>query len=229
VYEVRFYKGDYGERQRRANADQAKAYVEHHFNSSSSPMANYAVVITGSNASQTSRNWGRWYTQATSREFDVPIGGDQGIKVGGYDGRGDGNLKHTNMPAILLEPLFASNPRHADIIRSEDGQMRMARVLVDSVRRFFPDGGLIAFSVGHKYKTSNPDDRGANLVGGGSEAEFAEKVLLKAEAMLHGITAPEEGRHLRVVKGEEVLLDDVIDEDALLVWDPERCLLRIVE
>jgi len=229
VYEVRFYKGDYGERQRRANADQAKAYVEHHFNSSSSPMANYAVVITGSNASQTSRNWGRWYTQATSREFDVPIGGDQGIKVGGYDGRGDGNLKHTNMPAILLEPLFASNPRHADIIRSEDGQMRMARVLVDSVRRFFPDGGLIAFSVGHKYKTSNPDDRGANLVGGGSEAEFAEKVLLKAEAMLHGISAPEEGRHLRVVKGEEVLLDDVIDEDALLVWDPERCLLRIVE
>ena len=229
MYEVRFYKGDYGERQRRANADQAKAYVEHHFNSSSSPMANYAVVITGSNASQTSRNWGRWYTQATSREFDVPIGGDQGIKVGGYDGRGDGNLKHTNMPAILLEPLFASNPRHADIIRSEDGQMRMARVLVDSVRRFFPDGGLIAFSVGHKYKTSNPDDRGANLVGGGSEAEFAEKVLLKAEAMLHGITAPEEGRHLRVVKGEEVLLDDVIDEDALLVWDPERCLLRIVE
>ena len=229
MYEVRFYKGDYGERQRRANADQAKAYVEHHFNSSSSPMANYAVVITGSNASQTSRNWGRWYTQATSREFDVPIGGDQGIKVGGYDGRGDGNLKHTNMPAILLEPLFASNPRHADIIRSEDGQMRMARVLVDSVRRFFPDGGLIAFSVGHKYKTSNPDDRGANLVGGGSEAEFAEKVLLKAEAMLHGISAPEEGRHLRVVKGEEVLLDDVIDEDALLVWDPERCLLRIVE
>lgn len=229
MYEVRFYKGDYRERQRRANEDRAKAYVEHHFNSSSSSTAEYAVVITGSNASQTSRNWGRWYAQAISREFDVPIGGDQGIKVGGFNGRGDGNLRHTNMPAILLEPLFVSNPRHADIVRSDDGQMRLARVLVDSIKRFFPDGSLIAFSVGHKYKTSNPNDRGASVVGGGSEAEFAEMVLLKAEAMLHGVTTPEEGRHLRVVKGEETLLDHVVDEDAQLVWDPERCLLRVVE
>ena len=162
----RFHKGDYSERQRRANADQAIAYVEHHFNSSSSPAAEYTVVITGSNASQTSRNWGRWYAQAISREFEVPDGGDAGIMVGGYSGRGDGNLRHTAMPAILLEPLFASNPRHAEIVRSEDGQMPMARVLVDSIKRFFPDGGLIAFSVGHKYKTSNPNDRGAALVGG---------------------------------------------------------------
>ena len=228
MYEVRFYKGDYSERQRSANADQAIAYVEHHFNSSSSPTAEYTVVITGSNASQTSRNWGRWYAQAISREFEVPVGGDQGIMVGGYSGRGDGNLRHTDMPAILLEPLFASNPRHADIVRSEDGQMRLARVLVDSIKRFFPDGGLIAFSVGHKYKTSNPNDRGAALVGGGTEAEFAEKVLQKAEEMLHGVTGPEEGRHLRVVKGEATLLDEVIDEDAQMVWDPERCLLRIV-
>ena len=43
------------------------------------------------------------------------------------------------MPAILLEPLFVSNPRHAEIVRSEDGQMRpRARVLVDSIKRFFP-------------------------------------------------------------------------------------------
>ena len=166
MYEVRFYKGDYSERQRRANVDQAAAYIEHHFNSSSSPTADYTVVITGSNASQTSRNWGRWYARAISREFEVPVGGDQGIMVGGYDGRGDGNLRHTDMPAILLEPLFASNPRHAEMVRSEDGQMPMVRVLVDSIKRFFPDGGLIAFIVGHKDKTSNPNDRGAALVGG---------------------------------------------------------------
>jgi hypothetical protein len=117
----------------------------------------------------------------------VELGGDHGIKVGGYDGRGDDNLRHTDMPAILLEPLFVSNPAHAAIVRSEDGQMRMAQVLVDSIKKFFPTGGLIAFSVGHKYKTSNPADRGAAVVGGGSEAEFAEKVLLKAETMLHEI------------------------------------------
>ena len=88
------------------------------------------------------------------------------------------------MPAILLEPLFASNPQQADIIRNDSGQTRLARVLVESIQRFFPDGGLIAFSVGHKYKTSNPRDLGAALAGGGWEAEFAEKVLVKAKAIL---------------------------------------------
>jgi hypothetical protein len=53
-------------------------------------------------------------------------------------------------------------------------------------------------------------------------------VLLKAEAMLHVVTGPDEERHLRVVQGEETLLDEIIDEDAQVVWDPERCLLRIV-
>jgi hypothetical protein len=229
MYEIRFYEGNYIERQRQANVDGAKAYVEHHFNSSSSTAAGYAVVITGSNASQTSRNWGRWYTQAIHREFDVPIGGDDGIKVGGYSGRGDGNLRHTAMPAILLEPLFVSNPAHAEIARSEDGQRRLAGVLVDSIKRFFPDGGLIAFSVGHKYKTSRPNDRGANVVGGGTEADLAERVLLEAQAMLQQDVAPQPGRQLRVVRGNEVLLAQTIDEDATLVFDPERGLLRIVE
>jgi hypothetical protein len=53
-------------------------------------------------------------------------------------------------------------------------------------------------------------------------------VLRKAEEMLQGVTSPEAERHLRVVKGEATLLDEVIDEDAQMVWDPERCLLRIV-
>lgn len=228
MYEVRFYKGDYITRQRQANSDRAIAYVEQHFNSSASPNAGYVVVITGSNASHVSRNWGRWYSQAIHREFGVPIGGDDGIKVGGFNGRGDGNLKHTAMPAILLEPLFVSNPAQAAIARSEDGQIRMARVLVDSIERFFPGGGLIAFSVGHKYKTSNPNDRGAAVVGGGTEADIAEQVLLKAQAMLQASVGAPEGRHLRVMRGDTVLLDERLDEDAEIVWDPERSVMRIV-
>ena len=95
MYKVRFYKGDYSERQRQANEEQCVAYVEHHFNSSHSPTANYTVVITGANASQTSRNWGRWYAQAIAREFSVPLGGDQpeagvdeslGARDGGFAG-----------------------------------------------------------------------------------------------------------------------------------------------
>ena len=227
VYSVRIYKGDYPERQRQANADKCVAYVEHHFNSSESPAASYAVAITGANASQTSRNWGRWYAQAVAREFGVPVGGEQGIVVGGYDGRGDYNLRFTDMPAILLEPLFASNPQHAGILRSDEGQTRLATILCDSIQRFFQNGGRIGFSVGHKYKTSRPNDRGAPVAGGGWEADFAEAVLLKAKAQLEGISAPQEERVVRVVQGESELWRYTVDADADLRWDPVRGVLRI--
>lgn len=227
LYSVKLYKGDYLARQKQANADCCVAYVEHHFNSSESPTASYAVALTGANASQTSRNWGRWYAQAVAREFGVPVGGEQGIVVGGYDGRGDYNLRFTDMPAILLEPLFASNPQHAATLRSDDGQARLASILCDSIQRFFQKGGLIGFSVGHKYKTSRPNDRGAPVAGGGWEADFAEAVLQKARAQLEGIGAPEEERIVRVVRGEKELWRYTVDADADLRWDPVRGVLRI--
>jgi hypothetical protein len=227
MYEVRFYRGDYRQRQLAANADNCVAYVEHHFNSAASPGAGYAVVVCGSNASQTSRNWGRWYAEAIGREFDVKVGGDQGILVGGFNGRGDDNLRYTDMPAVLLEPLFASNPAQADWIRSESGQTRLARVLVDSLRRFFQKGGRIAFSVGHKYKTAAPADRGAAVAGGGSEADYAEAVLLKAKAMLEAVAEPQTERRVRVMIGDDEVWSGAIDADAEVSWDGLRGVLRI--
>lgn len=227
MYTVRFYKGDYVERQRQANADGCVAYVEHHFNSSSSADAGYALVVVGSNASQTSKNWGRWYANAVAREFGIKLGGDDGIKVGGFDGRGDANLRHTTMPALLLEPLFASNPKHADWIRGNDGQERLARILCESAQRFFQSGGLIGFSVGHKYKESAPNDRGAAVVGGGTEADFAEQVMKKAKAMLEGVTVAPGPRTVRVMQGDHLLWSGQVDEDADVTWDPVRGLLRV--
>ena len=227
MYEIRLYKGDYRDRQRQANADGCVGYVEHHFNSSSSPTANYAVCITGANASQTSKNWGRWYSAAVSREFDIPMGGDQGIKVGGYGGRGDFNLRFTAMPAILLEPLFASNPQHAQWIRGEAGQARLARIISDSIQRFFQEGGLIGFSVGHKYKNSNPDDRGAAVFGGGTEADNAEAVLERAKVLLEQVGTLQAEREIKVYQGEEQLWAQKIDEDADVTWDPDRGVLNI--
>ncbi|BBO89452.1 N-acetylmuramoyl-L-alanine amidase [Desulfosarcina ovata] len=228
MYTVKFYKGDYSKRQNDANQDKAVAYVEHHFNSFTAT-SNYAVVITGSNASTTSKNWGRWYAREVAEHFGIPVGGDNGIKVGGFGGRGDGSIKHTDMPAVLLEPLFASNPQHAEIIRSESGQSALAQILVESIRRFFPDGGLIAFSVGHKYKDSSPHDRGAPLAGRGNEADFAEKVLEKAQALLLAADHPAEGRIVRVMQGDTLLFEKRIDEDAVVTWSSGRDLLFIPE
>jgi hypothetical protein len=229
MYKVKFYKGDYRERQLKANADGAVGYVEQHFNSADFPTASYSVVVVGSNASTTSCNWGRWYSAAVSKEFNTKTSGDNGIAVGGFEGRGDGNVKYTKMPAILLEPLFASNPKHAEIIRSESGQQRLAQVLVESIQRFFPEGGLIAFSVGHKYKTSNPNDRGASVTGGGDEADFAELVLQKAESLLTGIVALQTERTIRVMQGDKVISTHIIDDDANVIWDAVRGVLRIID
>lgn len=227
MYQVKFYKGDYLQRQQQANADEAVAYVEHHFNSSASEQANYAVVVVGSNASQTSRNWGRWYARGIAEQFGTQVAGDAGILVGGWNGRGDGNLKHTKMPALLLEPLFASNAQQAELIRSASGQAALARVLAESIRRFFPDGGLIAFSVGHKYKTSSPKDRGAALAGGGTEADYAEKVLEQAAKLLDQAAPEPQPRKLRVMQGDKLLFETRVDEDAVLVWSSDRNLLFI--
>jgi N-acetylmuramoyl-L-alanine amidase len=182
-YLVQFFKGDYHQRQESANAQKCVAYVEQHFNSGRASDG-YSAAVTARNASAKSMEWGRAYAKAIAREFNCKVGGDDGIAVGGFGGRGNENLCYTNMPAILLEPLFASDPVQAALIRSDSGQERLARVLVATIRQFFPEGGLIAFSVGHKYKTSHPEDRGTEVVGGGLEADFAELVLQKAEKLL---------------------------------------------
>lgn len=185
TYKVQFFWGDYTDRQRSANAAEAICYIEHHFNSSV-VTAHGTEVIVGSNSGTTSRNWAALYAAKVSAAIgtDVRSPGTKGVIVGGYSGRGDGNLRSTKMPAILVEPCFVSNPAEAAIVKSEEGQNKLAKALADSIREMFPDGGLVAFSVGHKGKESNPHDMGAAVYGGGTEAEYAEIVLNKAKALL---------------------------------------------
>ena len=181
-WEVRFYTGDYKERQRQANIDGAVCYVEQHFNASSNPDANYAMVVVANNASQKSKSWGLHYALKASELFDIR---NNRLSIGGIGGRGNGNLIYTSMPAILLEPCFISNPEQARLMLEDSYQDKLAKVLADSIRVFFPDGGLVAFSIGHVGKTSNPNDRGASVAGSDlMESDIATKVMQKARKML---------------------------------------------
>ena len=238
MYDVRFYKGNYSWRQKQANRDRCDAYVEHHFNAASKT-SNYSVVVTGYNASGKSKKWGRWYANQVGQQFNVPVAGNSGILIGGFNGRGNGNLKHTNMPAILLEPLFVSNPTHAEWVRSEAGQDKLAKILVDSIIEFFPDGSKIGFSIGHKYKTSRPKDRGAAVYGGGTEADYAEIVMEKAKVILEtydpskvtvseAVTEEEVSDDIRVIKdGKELWVYKDVDEDDYVTWDEINHILYI--
>lgn len=183
-YRILWVRGDYRARQLEANAAKAVLYVEQHFNAlaiddPASMARNRALCVVASNAGKRTREIAADYLARICREFGI---GSDGVIVGPE--RGNWNLYYAKAPAILLEPLYASDPTQAAWIRSEEGQDRLAAVLVDWIRANFPDGGKVAFSVGHKYKTSLPKDRGANVIGGGSEADYAERVLKKAEALL---------------------------------------------
>jgi len=192
LYKVKFYTGEYAQRQRAANRDGAVCYAEQHMNSGSTT-ADYTVAVVATNASQKSKDWARYYAKSVAKHFQIKVAneggdvGDDGLFVGGWDGkRGNANLSETAMPAVLLEPLFAGNPKHAAWIRSEQGRVALARILAESIKRFFPKGGLVAFSVGHRYKPSNPHDRGAPVHGSLklAEADYSEMILLEAMRML---------------------------------------------
>lgn len=219
-YKVKFYKGEYRERQRNASRDRAVCYVEHHFNMTAD--RNTSCVIVGSNASRKSIEFGRDYVEIVSQHFGTKPSGDRGVVKGGYEGRGNGNVYYADCPAILLEPLFCGNPKHVAAIKSEQGQSTLAECLVFAIKQNFPEGGLVAFSVGHKYKTSKPKDRGAALLGGGSEADYAEKVLLKAAALLTQQVKIED--EAVAVKFSE---DDETDVEPFLVQSPAMLPLQV--
>jgi hypothetical protein len=195
MYTVRWYKGDYITRQKLANRDKAAVYIEHHFNGGSAT-ATYALANVGTNAGRTSKALAGTYVENVCKAFGTKPANNSfatdGVSVGGYRLRGNNNLVHTDMPAILCEPLFASNPDHAAIIRSEDGQNKLAECLVSAIKHIIPEG-LVAFSVGHKYRASKPFDLGVPLANRpahltereDAEAVYAEIVLKKAEALLN--------------------------------------------
>lgn len=193
MYTCKIYGGGYYARQMAANKDKAIAYFEQHFNSATSPSARYSSVVVANNCSQTSLDWAKNYLVILSEQMGInpPNGG--GILVGGYQGRGNFNLKFTDMPAILGEPCFVSNPEQAELVKSEEGRQGLAQVLADSIKMTFPDGGLIGFSVGHKYKDDKPNDRGASVIGEDpnpddnislNEADHAEDVIQRAIQLL---------------------------------------------
>lgn len=182
------HRRDYRERQEYANEQNCDLYVEHHFNASAYDKPgiqdNPSLCVVASNASRTSKDIASTYSAKVAYQFGVKDSGAVQVK---FKGRGDYNLRYTNMPALILEPLFVSDEELAVIAQSDVGQEQLAQILVDTIREHFPAGGTIAFSVGHKFKVSSPYDRGAPVAGTNGkvgEADLAEPVLRLAARML---------------------------------------------
>lgn len=179
--------GDYYPRQRIANAAKAVCYAEQHLNSSARPGATYALAIVASNASAKSQAWAADYVRRVCCEFGTLPGiTANGVDVRGIGKAGYGNLVLTAMPAILCEPMFANHPEQAEMLRTDECQARLASILTMSIVDAFPQGGLVALSVGHIGRRSSPFDRGAPLAGlpPETEAGICTRIVDRAQALL---------------------------------------------
>lgn len=178
---------DYRDRQLYANARGADCYIEGHYNANlydkPGTQDNPASCLVASNSGTKTREMAAFFAAQVSQTFGYPNGGCVVTEPGDA---GYWNLYYVKGNSLLLEPLYVSDPEQALMAQSELGQDRIAEIINGMVRKFYPDGGVIALSVGHKYKVSSPYDRGAPVVGtdGLGEADLAELYMKKAAVLL---------------------------------------------
>jgi hypothetical protein len=174
------------ERQEAANADGACCYVEQHLNSCDSPTPSYGMVLLGHNASSESEVWASYYAHLLAL-YPAIIGGTKVHKLAAHE-RGDVCIEYTDMPAILVEPCFVSNPKQVEWLIAE-GMDELGRILAESIKEHFKGDALVedvivAFSIGHRYRGTH--DEGAPVIGHPdlSEGHFAQQILLAAARLL---------------------------------------------
>jgi len=185
-YEVLFVTGDYKHRQVFANGLRLDLYIEYHFNYYSGA-TNYTLCKINKSNKQLAKDFARLHAKNVSEHFDIPLyhiddnpDAQNGVVVSSRPGRNNYNISLLSAPAVILEPMFLSNPDHLRILFQEGGIEDLANILTSSIREVLPDSSRIGFSVGHKYQRANPMDRGAAAYSKSefTEADLSEKVLL---------------------------------------------------
>jgi len=182
-------KGDYTgkrERQKQAAAEKCDIVIEFHFNSSNNPAASGTEV------------WHRQYS-FPSRHLAVILHDritalgfkPRGVKSAIPDSRASFiNAYPVDCLVVLLEPAFISNSTDAQKLHQDGFLPKLAEAIVSGIKDFIKTTSyrkfeIIGLSVGHKYKTSNPADRGARCIFGDFEADHAESLAkLVADLLL---------------------------------------------
>ncbi len=182
MYNIQFYCAHTLECQSQANTDKCTAYVQAQFNISNNPNDNYTSVAVGSNASQLSKHWAKQYANGICDDFNTSLGGNGGVLIGGNSGENELDLIYTQMPAILVKPLFATNPLHAEWIKTKSAQLRLARNLAKSIISLFPNGGLIGF------RLAGYDEERGNNKSPFNTGQYSDMVLRQTVLLLQANT-----------------------------------------
>jgi hypothetical protein len=177
-------KGDYvdhHERQEQARQAGCRLVVEFHFNS------NGSTAIGGETWYKPGDTFSRQVAsdiRSRHHTIGLPLHGDGPHAA--VQGTRASWIRHYDQGAILLEPLFVSNPGQAAWIHEAANVVRLAEQVAEAIVNATQDSDVIGLSVGHRYKTTNPHDEGAPCRGGDDEADHNEALCNKVAELLSG-------------------------------------------
>ena len=163
-------------RQAQAKAAGCALSIEFHFNSNGRDAKHSGVYFKHQDAR--SEAAATLFQDGFDRLFADKPGWGGSTKDSSEDGGRSSFIDRYSQPAVLIEPLFVSNPDQAAWIHDDDNVGLLARVVADALIAATADGDLIGLSIGHLGKDSSPGDRGAACCLGDTEATHGSKLAL---------------------------------------------------
>ena len=116
-----------------ANQSACNIFVSIHFNSSSSPLAQGIEVFFSEAGEKTrSKSSKKLADSILSRVIRRTSASSRGVKRGNFY-----VIRETNMPSVLVEGGFISNPEERSFLKSRDYQEKIARGIADGIDSYF--------------------------------------------------------------------------------------------
>jgi hypothetical protein len=173
-------KGDYvgnHERQMQASKANCRLVISFHFNAHNNPKTSGSEVFSNGKGDAD-------YIAAKLLHIITSVLGTKSRGVKKAEGSRAGFLRFYHCPAILLEPCFITNPDEANLVHDVQVIRKLGEAIADALVKWLPFDAVIGIDIGHKFKTSQPDDRGARCFYGDFEADHAEQLAKVVAASL---------------------------------------------
>lgn len=185
IRRITWLKGDYvgnHERQAQAQSEGCKLVIEFHFNSN-------GPIATGGET---------WFKPGDPLSLTVATDirnrySNIGLSLHGpgpnaaVSGTRAGWLPFYSCSAILLEPLYVSNPDQARWIHQSGNVDLLAGQVTEAIFNNTSDVDVIGLSIGHRFKHSHPNDMGAACALGDNEADHGTALAEAVAAMLTSV------------------------------------------
>ena len=113
-----------------ANKSEADLFISVHYNGFADPTANGTETYWYLNGSETSER----LANSIQRLMVIKLGRrDRGVKQANFY-----VLRETDMPAVLVEPLFLTNPTEENLAKSISNQRKVAEAVLEGIIEIYP-------------------------------------------------------------------------------------------